>query len=145
MISLYDYVSAHRFWGFDGPFSALLRDPTRGLSAYLRHYRSWQIRSPHIVRYEALKQDTVAELKGLFPALSLKVDESIIRRAVERSDLDRMRRVEQREGLPRTQRFKAGFRTVRTGRLGGWKEVFTPEDRSYYEELCRRYEFHLYP
>ena len=145
MVSYYHYLQARLQRPFHGDFAELIRHPSYGLDACLRHYFSWLPHVTVVIRYEALKQDTVAELRRLLTALQTPLPDELLRLAIERSSIEQMRLAEEKSGLAGPQRFELQFRVVRKGTVKQWPEYFSDEDLALYDQVCQAYGFDLYP
>jgi hypothetical protein len=81
----------------------------------------------------------------IFAAISNEWDEDILRQAIERSSIEKIRHIQKKDGYPTPQRFKANFQFVRSGQNEQWRDVFEDADLAYYQELCDEFRFDLYP
>jgi hypothetical protein len=76
-----------------------------------------------LLRYEDLLEDPISELRRIASFLSIRATEEQLRRAIELSSADRMRRLEKEhpswEGIKQSREDKA---FVRTARAGGWRD-----------------------
>ena len=81
--------------------------------------------APLIIRYEDLLSDTEAEIRRLFAALGVPVDEAQLARAVEAASFDSLRQQEKQKGFKeRPTGMKAFFAT---GQAGGWRNALSAE------------------
>ena len=96
-----------------------LRDINHTKQAYEAH-EGYKV----LVRYEDLKADTLEEMKRIYSALEIPVDEGELARAVKKNAI---------ENIPED---KKGPGTVRRrGTYGGWKEDLTPEQVEIVESI----------
>ncbi len=144
MVSYYHFLQAHRLRQFKGSFAKFIRHPRYGLRACVNHYLSWLPHITLIVRYEDLRQDTVAQFQKLTTALQIPMQTDLLQLAVERSSFQKMRSVEKEKGIPNPERVSSKFRAVRKGRSNGWLDYFSDKDLIFYERLCLEYGFDLY-
>ncbi len=79
-----------------------------------------------LVRYEQIHEQPERELRRITEFIGLDVTEDHLKEAIRKSDLDAMRRIEDKCGHPRAGRFSGRF--VRSGKTGGWKEHFGPPE-----------------
>ncbi|MEM7128341.1 MAG: sulfotransferase domain-containing protein [Chloroflexota bacterium] len=135
ILSYYDLAQKSKIVAFRGEFSEFLRHPKYGLSAWIRHYQSWESMATVLLKYEELRKDTVGTLQGAFANLSVDMDRKLIENAIERSAIDQMRKKEAETGIRDPGRFDANFRAVRTGKTHGWQEAFSDADLQYYQTI----------
>lgn len=99
------------------------------------HVRSWtgQRDVPvHLLRYEDLRADT-ASVFGLAVAfLGLKATPDGLARAVRKSDFGELKRQEIEKGF-RERRPESTAPFFRAGRVGGWRDVLTPDQAAAIE------------
>lgn len=80
----------------------------------------------HVLRYEDLQADPIGTFGKAAAFLGLDAPRTAVEQAVRRSDFAELQRQEQRAGFrERSRESTAPF--FRAGRVGGWKEVLTPE------------------
>ena len=102
-----------------------------------------------VVRYEDLHADTLAQLRRMMNILDLSPDDTVLRRAIENSSFERMRRIP----LPRDHQHAqtAGGQEaktnefVREGKTQGWKHSLSADDRARiegeFQALMRRFGY----
>lgn len=85
-----------------------------------------------ILHYEGLKKDTFHTLQKTARFLNISTSEDLINKAIEKADLERMRKIEiQRRGP--IGNLNASF--YRGGKSGEWIDYFTPQiEKAFYEE-----------
>lgn len=145
MVSYYHFQQAHLWQPFQGSFAEFIRHPNYGLDACIRHHLSWLPHTTFVMRYEALRENTVAELGRMLSSLGVSVRDEFLQLAVERSTFEKMRAVEEKTGISRARRFTPQFRTVRKGTSKQWPDYFSDEDFAFYEWVCDKHRFDLYP
>lgn len=98
-----------------------------------RHVEYWLDSKParngrlHLVKYEDLRHDPKAQLKGVLAFLDIEAEDGLIDSAIENSSLERMREKEDRApGMKKARR--ADIRFVRAGSVAGWKEELSSEN-----------------
>ena len=96
-----------------------------------RHVESWVDQKDlpvHIVRYEDLHEDPVANLRKITRFLGMEFTEEKIRHAVRSTEFPELQRQELKSGFcERSPESSAPF--FRSGRVGGWREILTEEQQ----------------
>lgn len=128
--------------------SAYIRSELRGIDYVIHFYNYFydnreKYRAFEIVRYEDLHQDTAGELEKVLAFLGIAAGEETIRKAVEASTFDKMRRIELNNpmpladlGTPSDPKDKRTFKT-RKGKVGAYREELSEEDIAYLDErIC---------
>lgn len=101
------------------------------LTDWSRHVESWtgQRDLPvHVLRYEDLQADPIGTFGKAAAFLGLDTPRTAVEQAVRRSDFAELQRQEQRAGFRERQR-ESTAPFFRAGRVGGWREVLTPEQQ----------------
>lgn len=139
---------------YAGSFPDLLRDSRLGLEATIRFNLFW---GEHVAEaggivssYEALREDTVAELKRIAEFASTdRIEHERIERAVEAGGFARMRELETSGAgavlygyalAPRDFANPKSFKT-RKGVVGDWRNAFSADDERWAEELLGSYAY----
>jgi hypothetical protein len=94
--------------------------------SWSRHVESWTARPHrglHVMRYEDMLARPVETFSGLVQFLRLPAEAERIRRAVELSSFDKLRKLEEQQGF--IERSKSQKRFFRRGTAGGWREQLT--------------------
>ena len=139
MVSYFHYKK-DRQESYEGDFSRFIRNQRFGLEAWFKHYVSWQPHYTLLVRYEELKQDTYGEFSRILELLNVRCPTRIINEAIERSNIQNIRKVEgSSNGLKTKDELFA-----RDGSTQQWCDYFSARDLSYYESLVMEYDFDLY-
>ncbi len=138
MVSFYHYQK-DRKRTYTGGFTEFIRDEHRGLEDWFRHYTSWRDHWTLVVRYEDLRRNTLSEFRRILSVLDTSVPEDIVREAIRRSSLQKVREVE--ETIPGSETRTARF--ARDGGIRQWVSYFSEEDLTYYDTLLRRFEADL--
>jgi len=101
------------------------------LPSWSGHAESWlgQRDIPvHLVRYEDLKRDTAAMLKGVLAFAGIPAEDSAVERAVGMTDFARLQEQEREQGFHEWRdRTRTGRLFFRRGETGSWKTELTPE------------------
>jgi hypothetical protein len=96
MKSYYRFSKYHS--NFKGNFIDFLRDKESGIESWVEHTQNW-LTCPslnlHLITYEGLRVDSINELSRLFNKLGLKINHDILKKAVELSSLENMKKSEQ--------------------------------------------------
>jgi len=118
--------------------------PEIGLPAVIDYYNYWaenvtKLPRAHIVRYEDLRGDTVAELRRLAAFLGDTFTEEQILDAVDFASFDKLREKEQSgyfDNRSLTLRNPSDPETlkVRRGKVGGYRDDLTPEQSAWIGE-----------
>lgn len=143
MTSFYHFESGKKRPRTEGTFSEFLRHPRLGLPGWFEHTASWERAEKHRITYEALKEDDVAVFTALLAYLDLEVPEEVVREAAARSSFKTVRGLEEKR-RHKPEKYKEGYRFTRSGKRGGWKELFNEEDLRYYAGLKARYSISAY-
>ncbi|HTD68312.1 MAG TPA: sulfotransferase domain-containing protein [Candidatus Limnocylindria bacterium] len=136
LISYYHHF--RKFDGFEGGFSDFLRSDKRR-TEWADHVQGWIFDNPLakpfcLIRYEDMLRDPFAEVKKIAQFSGLKNSDEHIRRATEQASFENMRRVEEVKGMPYYKPKNTEMRFIRQGKSGGWKDVFTEEDKAFFKQ-----------
>jgi hypothetical protein len=145
MVSYYHHLTSKRIPVFEGAFRDFIRLERFGLTAWFRHFRSWQYRCTVMIQYEEMLGNDAGVFARLLDRLGILVPPDVVRLAVERSRFEKLRAIEKRYGLSDPGRMKEGFVYTRKGGSKNWQGVFSPEDQEYYDLLRKKFNFKLYP
>jgi hypothetical protein len=108
------------------------------------HYLSWAPHTTVVVRFEELKDNTVAVLQRMLAVLRVSVSDEVLGLAVERSSFQKMKAVETQSGIPDPWRFRPEFQFVRKGVSRQWLDYFSDEDLAFYQKVRSEYGFDHY-
>jgi hypothetical protein len=121
-----------------------IQHPEIGLPAIIDYYNYWarnveKLARAHLVRYEDLRGDTVAELTRLAAFLGDDFTDEHIQDAVEFASFDKLREKEQSgyfDNRSLTLRNASDPETlkVRRGKVGGYRDDLTPEQAAWVDE-----------
>jgi hypothetical protein len=87
-----------------------------------------------LIQYEALRADTLGEMRRLYSALGISVDEGELARAVEKHSW---------ENIPQEEKGEGKF--YRKATPGGWREDLTPEQVEIVERITAPVLEEFYP
>ncbi|XOC84418.1 sulfotransferase domain-containing protein [Hyphomicrobium sp. DY-1] len=142
MVSLFHQVTGRfkDFFDYRGTMSEFLRDPyfvAQNLHRFRKMWNDIADRKGFLkITYEGLHQDTFSALKIAVAYLDLDVDDSLIRRAIEASTIDRMRAVEDAGDFQEPWlRKRNGASKVRRGVVGGFRSEITHCDVEYLDDV----------
>ncbi len=114
--------------------SAFIRDKRYGARAWNRHIKSWinNIRSDqhlYLFSYEDFHREPEINLAKLFDIMGFQIDSKIIKKAVEMSSFENMKKLEQTTMGCVLKKHK-NYRFVRQGKVG-YKDCLSREDVDY--------------
>lgn len=102
------------------------------ISSWTEHYLSWSNRCSVRLSYETMKKRPVAMMAFVLKSLGVEMEESLIRRAIELSNIARIRKFEDERG--RSEKMaKLNGRFARSGSVGQWQTVFTKSDLEFFD------------
>ena len=136
LLSFYDYKRNHKDNKYDSlSESQFLRDPEVGVKAWCKHVTGWTSEADIIIAYEEMKKNALNVVHRVLDHFCLTdIDKQIVRRAVQRSSFQNIRKVEEKKGRPRENQFKKGFRFAQKARLGEWKERLSKRDIKFIDK-----------
>lgn len=110
------------------------------LPGWMQHYTSIVDRCDVIMRYEAMRADAFGEFNRLFHALGFDVQESILRKSVELSNFENIKRMgratNQQYGNHHPYLFKGEF--TRSGQVNQYQEVLKAETIEACQQMLYR-------
>lgn len=137
MVSYYHFKK-DRLQEYDSGFPDFIRDPNLGLRAWFKHYQSWKDRWDLMIRYEDLLEDDFPEVQKMLDWMEVDVPDSMIKKALDRSALPEMQKLEGQE------KRKKQARMVRSGKERQWPAYFTSQDLAYFKRLADENHLALY-
>jgi len=129
-LSEFAYTSALEFFrgDLDDFLQVFLFGKISGFAPWHRHINSW-LNSPLagtsnllVLRFEDLRENPIDGFSKMAEFLGVNVDSDLVRRAVARNSLERMKEKE----LVEPQRASVKDRFVRNGSVQGWRSKLTP-------------------
>lgn len=89
------YIFIKQLGGFNGTFDSFVKHPQLGIEAWLNHVNSWLDRGPtsqklHLVKYESLVKQPLEEMKKIYENLGLSINDSILLKSINYSDINNM-------------------------------------------------------
>jgi hypothetical protein len=142
-VSSYFHLKYHK-QSYSGGIAAFLSDERHGLPAYIRYLNGWgtSIRwHPHrVIAYERLSAAPVEETIATLRFLNLPVDRELVECAVEAAGFERLRRMEQMQGVPGRayDRSNADASRMRRGKVGGFRDYLDAESIAWIDDYCAR-------
>lgn len=133
---------------FSGSLSEFLRHPTWGIEAVVRYYNIWArdltlTRSFYLLRYEDLRTDPNGYLPQALEFLGISgVSETVIDEVIKEHSFENTKKRErsgvwESRGLkPRDTANPASYK-ARSGRMGGYRDELSTDDRDYAENVVR--------
>jgi len=142
---------------FQGDLKSFLRDPQWGLARLLAFNAAWytardRFRDFHLVHYETMVEQTVAELERVVRFMGLpSIDRDAIAASAERNRFDAMKRREVAGELYERfgDRFSPGGKPtteglkVRRGKIGGYRDYLDDGDIAFARNLIRSSNYPL--
>jgi alcohol sulfotransferase len=130
------------------PLFDFVTDPALGIPRVIEHYNRWHEEMQDmpralVIRYEDLHADPVATLGQVMRFIDREYDRDRLARAVQFASFDNLARKE-KSGFFDSGRMQttnpedAGSRKVRRGKVGGYRDYFTPEQITVIEGLMAR-------
>lgn len=140
VVSMY-FEASRRSTLFAGELGDFIRQRVGGLDAILEYYNAWAAsmdvpRRFVMVRYEDLHRTPASVLASVLGTMELPVSPAAIETAIGFASFDNMRKLETANAFKseRLRPANAGdaesFKT-RKGKIGGYREYFTPTDLAY--------------
>jgi hypothetical protein len=144
MVSYFHFLRAHQQRRYTDDFSSFIHHSQFGVKAYITHYQSWQPHITYLIRYEALKSDTVQQIRDLLAFSGIDINEELLRMAVANSSVSQLRKAQSTVGITGPTRFEKDFQFVRSGAPGDWTTYFTETDDQFYRDVCKQQQFNDY-
>jgi hypothetical protein len=127
-------------------------DDELGVPRVIRHFNRWfeemrDMQRTLVVKYEQMRTDPVSILRQVMEFIDSGVDEDALHQAVEFASFDSLSRKEL-EGFFQTGRMRSsnprntGSSKVRRGKVGGYRDYFSPEQVEFIDKLVLE---HLHP
>ncbi|MFB6301610.1 MAG: sulfotransferase domain-containing protein [Haloferacaceae archaeon] len=135
MESFYHYRKYR--WNDDvGTFSEFIRGERWGVPAWRAHVESWEGNWDVLVRFEDLKQDSLAELRRIVELFDHAFDEATLEYAAERSSFETMRRMEEEYGKPERHGANPDYTFMREGSSDRGEAYFDEADYRYLDRAA---------
>lgn len=135
MESFYDYRRGR--WNDDvGTFAEFVRSKRWGVPAWRDHVESWEDNWDVLVRFEDLKQDSLAELRRIVALFDHEFDEATLEYAAERSSFETMRRMEETYGKPERYGADSDYTFMREGTADRGESQLDDADYRYLDEAA---------
>lgn len=131
-IGVFDYMTSQ--------YGGSMVDIIRFLNLW--SHEAGRIQQLHLVRYEDLKRDAAASLRGIFDFMAIPISDEHIRQAVEFSSYDNMKKMETRNaGRSSASRLAPGDKEnpdsfkVRRAKVGGYRDYLQDDQVAIVDEL----------
>ena len=123
------------------PLAEMIRDPRFGLPHIVERLNAWRAEWENTVpflcmRYEDCQAEPVREFRSLLQFLGAPVDESVLKATVDYCRFENMQAMEasgtfEDEALRATDPRDVDSYKARRGKVGGFRDHFSPEDLAY--------------
>ncbi len=132
------YYHFAKFNNFKGTISEFISSNLRK-SDWHEHVNSWLFTGSHlsnlyILRYENMILDPLSEVRRLLSFVGLNRTVNQVNAALQSSTFDKMRALEQINGLGYVEEGNKQIRFVRAGKIGQWRKEFTERDTALIKE-----------
>lgn len=133
------YYHFKKFHSFNGTLYDFILSNVRGIE-WDKHVNSWlfdnhSLSNIFVIRYEDMLRDPVEELKRLLDFIDISGPSEKIREAVNNSDFDIMRKMEENKGLGYVEQGDRKIKFVRKGQKGNWKEDFRDKEKAAVKKI----------
>jgi alcohol sulfotransferase len=127
---------------FDGSLREYVRDPGRGISAFLGHLESWAPHLEHnqIVAYEEMCRSPREVVTKIFQTLGVTISDGSVEHAVSQGEIGRMRQIEIDSGIAGHDydRSNPEARRIRAGKIGGFIQYLEEADLSFIDSAITK-------
>jgi len=145
------YYERTAIYGDQGSITDFIKNTDKKIGSWADHIRGWLInnntldpRNILIIKFEEVRSDTFSILQKILDFIGLEVDNNIIKRAIEKSDIKRMREIESKYGAPEKYA-DSTFSFARKGKSGDIEDRFKTIMNQFYENNSEVFEFLKYP
>lgn len=144
MASFYHQITGrfNDYHHYQGGPSEFIRDPYFGADILKRYQNTWNQLSKmeHVLKvtYEDCHRDFEGTLKKILEHFEFSVDNEEIKHAAKSSTFESMQQVESAGEFPHPWlRNRNGAKKVRSGRVGGYQNLFTQQDIEYLNSVFK--------
>jgi len=144
VVSSYFHRKYHK-QDYAGEIEDFVRDDRHGLPNFVRYLNNWGTSiqwHPHrVVAYERLTAAPVDETVATLRFLDLPVSHELVERAVEAASFEKLRRMEQVQGVPGREydRANADASRMRRGKVGGFRDYLDTQSIDWVDDYCARH------
>jgi len=124
-------------------FTNFIQHKKWGFESFFKHYNSWEKKADIFIKYENFKKKPFEEFLTLLEKLNINVDQSTIAKAVKKSDIKNVSKVDDKEGHSKLRKFKKGFKFTRNGSIEQWKNYYNEEQLRIFKDYKERYNYSL--
>jgi hypothetical protein len=141
VVSSYFHLRYHK-QSYTGGIEEFVRDDRHGLPNFVRYLNSWGTalhRHPHrVIAYERLSATPVEETITTLEFLDLPVSRDLVERAVEAASFEKLRRMEQVQGIPGLEydRSDAAASRMRRGKVNGFRDHLDEASIEWIDAYC---------
>ena len=116
----------------------LVRSENHGIKAWSEHITSWEKEWNLYIKYEDLKKDARSELKKLLDIIGIErnTSEDKVKKALNKSSFESMRKVENKWGLPKKDGKNPNFQFMKKGRTKNTREKLNSSDYEYIRNVA---------
>jgi hypothetical protein len=146
LVSRFYHMSRHAGEFNDG-IDQFARDPRYGVPSLVEYFASWEPHSEDqnvvAVTYEQLRSDPLDPFGRIVAQMGIDATQEQLERALELSNVDRMREVERKSGVGQPNDYDRSdpqAMRVRSGRVGGWRDELSPQTSDYLFDAVSRSE-----
>lgn len=141
MVSYYHYLAARKdALRHPDDVSEFLRDEEHGLPAWCRHVAGWTQEADALLSYRELQEGAPEAMGRVLRELGIEgIPPTLLGTAAERSSFEELRTLERERSRPGSPEFEDGYRFMRSGSVGEWREHLDRGDRQYLREMLGRY------
>lgn len=143
LVSAYFHATRHK-GDFSGDIDTFVRDQSRGLRQITNHYNGWAsylAKVPHhVISYERLSSDPLTTVSSAIAFLGLEPSTALIAEAIAAAEIEKMRSMELKAGLPghRYDRSDPDALRARRGLVGGYVDYLSADTCQWIQEEWSR-------
>tara|TARA_S200000501_G_C20461423_1_gene585317 strand:+ start:135 stop:581 length:447 start_codon:yes stop_codon:yes gene_type:complete len=94
------FIFSKQLGSFDGTFEEFVKHPRYGIKPWVKHVSSWlekgvTLQRIHLIKYEDLIEQPSQEMNKIYQNLGLSIDENLLKKAIERSNIVNMKNSEE--------------------------------------------------
>jgi hypothetical protein len=124
---------AKKLGSFNGTFEEFVKHPRYGIKSWLKHVSSWldkgvTLQRIHLIKYEDLIKQPYVEINKVYQNLGLSINENLLKKAIERSDIANMKNSEEMNNSNNPNNNE--FQFVGSGQMS-FNSVMSDEAKNY--------------
>jgi len=144
MVSYYHYLKEEKFKSLPS-LSKFIRHWRYGIPAWKNFYKSWYGKFDYLIKFEDLLKEPYKIIKEMYGHFGYYVPDEIIKKSLELSSKENMKKVLKEKGDPMAK--NKNFQFVRKGLSGEGKRKLSKEDLEYIEkytsQLLEKYGYKI--